>query len=132
MKITVNKPVEIEVDAIRVELPVRYGTENIPGDFPLRVGDTWRGTIDIATGKIREWPEGQSGEMSMKVCDMGIYQLLSGDEEVGCINENYVPDCIPGRYGDYVDFEIDANGVITNWNTDAKEVASSFFGEQDE
>lgn len=133
MKIKVMRASEIEVDAIRLVLPVRYGTEDIPKDFPLRVGDAWRGTIDIASGRIREWPQGQAGSMFMKVCDMGIYTLLNGDEEVGCINEDYVPNSIiPGEYGDYVDFAIDEAGHIAGWEPRPEDVAKAFFGKDAE
>ena len=47
----------------------------------------------------------------MKVVDMGTYRAIVGE-----VVEDYVPHgVIPGEYGDYVDFDIDENGVITNW-----------------
>lgn len=131
MKLTVKRPVEIEVDAIRVELPVNYGEEDIPNNFPLRDGDMWRATIDIATGQIRDWPPyaGKEGsrELDMKVVDEGSYYLMSGSEVVASIEQDYVPKCIPGRYGDYVELTIDANGRITNWIGRQKDIMESFF-----
>lgn len=116
MKIKVMKEVEIEPAFIRVELAVRYDEEDIPNDFPLRKGDMWNATI-TAAGKIIEWPTGQTGELAMKVCDEGSYYLLDADKkELAKKEQEYVPCCIPGSYGDYVDFTIDANGVIANWS----------------
>lgn len=123
---------DIEVDAIEITVPVRYGTEDIPDDFPLRAGDQWKGTVDLNTRKIREWPEGESGDLSMKVCDMGTYRLLSGANEVACREEDYVPDCIPGSYGDYIELEIQQDGTVSNWNADAEKVKRSFFRVNDD
>lgn len=127
VKITVTKRVEIEVDAIHISVPVRYDEEDIPNDFPLRVGDLWEGTLDLDTGRIREWPEGQSGNLSMKVTDCGTYRLMSGGDVVAAVEQDYVPSCIPGRYGDYIDLDIDEHGVVTNWRCkDPHQLASAF------
>ena len=130
MKLTVNKPVEIEPVAIKCEMAVRYDEEDIPNDFPLRKGDMWRGTIDIETGIIRDWPKGKSGNMFMKVCDEGTYTLLGTNDEVLSVRENnYVPSCIPEEYGDYVKFDINTNGKIAKWSEYCTEerIAESFF-----
>lgn len=127
MKITVEKPVEIEVDAMRITLPVRFEEEDIPNDFPMREGDTWKATVEIDTGKIRDWPLGKSGNIFMKVCDSGVYELLDG-EKVIATREDYVPNCIPQDCGDYVEFEIDESGIIKGWaKTIRRDVASAFF-----
>lgn len=133
MKLTILKPFVIEVDAIRCVLPVRYEEEDMPYDFPHRVGDVWEIWIDIETGQIRDWPTGQEPySLCMKVCDSGSYYLMHGQEEIEAIEEDYVPNCIPGDYGDYVKFEIDASGRITNWETDAAEIMESFGYSTDE
>ena len=46
------------------------------------------------------------------------------------IENDYVPKCIPGEWGDYVDFQINAAGVITNWGEkcNAESVQRAFFG----
>lgn len=130
MKVTVMRPVEIEVATLRVNVPVRYGTEDIatdcPGRRPWREGDTdhgaddrWDVIIDIDTGRIVNWwPAGKAVTVDMKVCDEGVYVLYdAAGDEVARI-EGYVPDCVPGRYGDYVSFDIDSNGVVQNWEPD--------------
>jgi hypothetical protein len=134
MKLTVNKPCEIEAIAIKCEMAVRYDEEDIPNDFPLRNGDMWDGTIDIDTGIIRNWPEGKSGELSMKVCDEGTYTLLGVNDEVLAKRENnYVPSCVPEQYGDYVEFSIDETGKIFNWSDycTPENIVESFFGDEE-
>ena len=129
MKVIKIIPTQIEVYAIKVVLPVEFEDEDIPADFPMRIGDVWEAIIDIETGKIRLWPQGESGRLSMKVTDGGEYYLLSpAGEEVGSIVNNYVPKCIPGEYGDYVDFDINVDGSILNWKKFCTEsnIVSSF------
>lgn len=117
MKFPVKQIVEVEVTAIKLELPVRYEDEDIPFDFPLRNGDMWSAVVDIETGKIRGWPQGHPAcRVDMKVVDGGTYTALGpGNEVIGQAAGEYVPRCIPGGPGDYVELEIDEQGVITNW-----------------
>lgn len=117
MKATVNRPVEIDAKFVNIEVAVRYGTQDIPQDFPGRKGDMWYGCIDIDEGRLLEWPKGRAGVLAMKVTDSGTYTLLSADGDViESINQDYVPnELIPGEYGDYIDLQIDDIGMITNW-----------------
>jgi len=112
----------IEVSAVVMELPVLFNDEDIPNDYPHRSGDKWNITVDAATGKIRDWPKGvKSRNVRIKVHDAGSYCLL--DEAgmmIALVEQDYVPDYIPGDLGDYVDFKIDENGVITNWDGDVE------------
>jgi len=118
MKARIPITIEVEITHILVTLPVRYEEEDIPNDFPLRKGDVWSAKIEIDTGKILGWPEGQAGEIdTMKVCDSGSYRLLDAN---GCIvaniEQDYVPHgVIPGDSGDYVSLKINEAGIITNW-----------------
>jgi hypothetical protein len=129
MKLKVKRLVEVEPVAIECQLAVRYEEEDIPNDFPLRQGEMWIGTIDIETGVIRDWPTGKSGSMFMKVCDEGTYTLLGKSETLAVRENNYVPSCIPGEYGDYVNFDIDENGKIARWfeYCSKDRIAESFF-----
>ena len=65
------KEVEVEVSYIRLMLPARFGTEDIPNDFPLRQGEIWCADIAIESGCVLGWPKGQSRYMHMKVCEGG-------------------------------------------------------------
>lgn len=131
MKLTVKIPTVIEVDAIRCVLPVRYGEEDITRDFPGRNGDVLTLTIDLATASVREWPA-EDMDCGMKVVDMGSYYLLSGETVVAKIEGDYVPGCIPQRYGDYVDFKVEAGGKLRGWKPDAEKIRRCFFPQRDE
>lgn len=118
MKALIPTTKEVEITHVLVTLPVRYEEEDIPNDFPLRQGKKWEAKIEIDTGKILGWPEGQAGEIEcMKVCDEGSYALLDASGAVVLsIEQNYVPHgVIPGEYGDYVSLKINEQGVVTNW-----------------
>lgn len=117
IEITATK--QVNVQYIKLSVPVRYDDEDMPYDFPLRDGDIWEATINIDNNQIENWPQGQSGKFSMKVCDEGSYFLLNENKEVIAeIIENYVPNnVIPGKYGDYVNMNIDETGKIVNMPT---------------
>ena len=117
MKVTVKRPVEIDVRTLRLSVPVRYEDEDMPFDFPFRNGDVWEVTIDIETGKIKDWPEGVEHDLYMKVVDCGSYWLYDENSQmVGWIDQDYVPnDIVPGEYGDYIDMKIAGDGTIKNW-----------------
>lgn len=116
MKLEVVTPTEVEFDAIRIAVSVQYGEEDMSNDFPFRNGDMWDVTVGLDDGRIRGWPEGREAEFCMKVCDCGSYYLLSGDKVVAKRENNYVPSCIPGSYGDYIEFKIRGDGSIENWS----------------
>ncbi len=144
MKLTITRPAEVEAAAIRVNVPIAYGVEDIPEDAPgrrkWREGDTndarltskkddrWDVVIDIDTGVIRDWPAvGGNTEVSMKVVDCGVYDLLGpGDAVLARIVEDYAPDCHPFG-GDYVDCVIDPAGRVMLWRPDPADLSASFF-----
>lgn len=117
MKVVIHLPTEVEISAVEINVPVRFGDEDMPYDFPLRTGDTWRAVVDIDTGKIRDWPSNQSGKVYLKVCDAGAYRLLDNDNQmVAMLAGYYVPHgVIPGDCGDYIRLDINSEGVIVNW-----------------
>ena len=130
MKTTVTKPVEIEVTHVRIVAPVNYGEEEMPYDFPLRKDDIWEATVNVDTGIIEGWPQGQTADVHLCVKDSGSYYLMDLAQEVALIEEDYVPHgLIPGSYGDYIILKIDASGKITNWP--AKPKVSAFFPTED-
>jgi hypothetical protein len=117
MKTKVKVEQTIQIDYIRIEVPVRYDDEDIPYDFPLRENDTWHALINIDTGEVIGWPKGKSGDLHMKVCDEGTYTLTDAvGGIIAAIEQNYVPNgVVPGSYGDYIELHINADGIITNW-----------------
>lgn len=108
---------EFDIAVIRIEVPVRYGEEQIPNDFPLRRGDMWRAVVDVDTGKIKDWPQGRHGLLRLKVVDQGTYTLFDPTgNQIAEIAQDYVPnEAIPGEYGDYIKLDILGDGVIANW-----------------
>lgn len=112
---------------IELEAGVRYWEDTeldgIPDDdglVPLRRGDAWCPVIELATGRVLDWPEGMSARIHYKVCDEGLYWLL--DESKARIAQwlgYYVPNAIlcvgDNGYGDYIIFKIGGNGLIEGW-----------------
>jgi hypothetical protein len=131
MKFTVLIPTEIDVKKIIVDVPVRYEEEQIPNDFPLRSGDSWKAEIELETGKILNWPADKTGhyDLHLKVCDEGKYQLVTDKDELVGKDEpcnGYVPSFFPeDHYGDYIIFSIN-DDIISNWK-DKKINLSEFF-----
>lgn len=116
MKVEISKPQLVEVTHVRIFLPVKYDEDDMPNDFPFRKGESWAITVEADTGKIVGWPQGKTADLYMKVTDGGSYFLLGEDGKViAALEQDYVPDCIPGEYGDYIIFVIDADGVIADW-----------------
>jgi len=128
----VTDEIEIEIKWVDIEVAVRYGVEDMPQDFPFRVGDVWAVQVDIDTGIIKGWPQGYAGEFYMKICDEGTYRLLATDgTEIASIEENYVPNALlPGQYGDYLEMKIDATGKVTNWLSNPS--LSNFFPDSED
>jgi hypothetical protein len=129
MKAIIKAEKEVEIVMVKVDVAVRYGEEDIPNDFPLRSGNTWSAIINIDEGRVLDWPKGQKGHLSMKVCDEGSYFLLDSEgNTISSIENDYVPnELIPGKYGDYIDLHIGENGFISNWYS--KPSLSDFFDE---
>jgi len=111
-----------------VEAEVRYwedttvnGVEDSDGSLvPLRKGKNWCPVIELATGKISDWPQGTVAEVHYKVCDQGEYWLAnSTGSRVAKRKGHYVPDdllCVGDRgYGDYIIFNVGADGTIAGW-----------------
>lgn len=116
---------------IEVDAGVRYwedarlnGKEDTSGEIPLRRGDGWCPVIELATGRVQDWPEGTEADIHYKVCDQGEYWLL--DEAKSSIAKwrgYYVPNeflCVGDNgYGDYIIFKIGGDGLIEGWKTPA-------------
>lgn len=148
MKIKAKMVVEIDAAAIRVGFPYDDQDEEIGDDFPGRSEprDKYDAgwvtlVIDLATGKVRDWPEGRTASIYPKVRDGGVYELLDSSGVVLKKIESYVPSCLPNDYGDYLALAIDGSGIVSKsgggeganrvWSPDAEDIADSFYGEED-
>jgi hypothetical protein len=125
MKATVRIEKEVDIKAVLIDIAPRYigdrDDDDMPTDFPLlsENKDAWRASVNIDTGEIANWPIGDARKMHVKVCDAGIYKLIDVDGNIVAEKDGYVPDVVPNDYGDYVVLNINENGVIDNWNSNA-------------
>jgi hypothetical protein len=105
---------EIQLTHVWIQVPVRYEDQDIPYDFPFRTKNVWTPAIELDTGRVVDWPKGVSANVYLKVCDSGRYNLMDNGMIVETIHD-YVPAFIPNEYGDYINFDINEDGVILNW-----------------
>lgn len=122
MKIEVKRVEEVEIEKVRIQIPIRrVGDEEddgeVPEDFPFMSDGFWRVDILIDTGQIVGWPIWREFDLFEKVCDGGTYELIDyGGNTVIGVSGCYVPSAVPNEYSDYVDLKIDSTGLIKNWN----------------
>jgi len=115
-----------------VEAGVRYwedstvnGKEDTDGSLiPFRRGNDWCPVIELATGHVKDWPQGTPAEIHYKVCDDGAYWLAdSTGKKLAKWKGYYVPNdllCVGDNgYGDYIIFNVAADGSIIGWQTPA-------------
>ncbi len=131
VELTVTK--EFDIKTLKVEAGVRYwedttvnGEEDTEGLFiPCRSGSLWKPEIDVESGVIINWKEGEEADVHYKVCDSGCYHLY--DDQGQCVvslENEYVPTMLaPGGdgFGDYIIMKIDASGKIENWSPEFEE-----------
>lgn len=134
MKAIVKIEKEVEIETVMIQISPRHigdgDDDDLPTDFPLlnETKDSWLAYVEIDTGRIRGWPEGDAREMHVKVCDAGTYALLDESGNSVAVRDGYVPNgLVPGSYGDYVELSINEEGVITNWPR--KPSVDEFFDE---
>lgn len=117
MKVTVYKPVELEIHTVRIEVELHDDlSESLPKHLFNDDGELDL-LIEVDTGKVVSWQGSEPVNIHDKVCDNGVYTLFGSDGlEVVKIDNYYVPNkLIPGDYGDYINLEINSDGFVTNW-----------------
>ncbi|MDN8078826.1 hypothetical protein QZN30_05630 [Burkholderia multivorans] len=116
---------------IEVKAGVRYwedaflnGVKDTEGTIPLRVVDDWAPVIELATGRVLDWPEDVEATTCYKVCDAGEFWLLDADRKrIAKWKRYYVPaaffDTSIAGYGsivsDYIVLSIGRDGTVANW-----------------
>lgn len=137
MKVTINRPVEVDVIMMLVNAVVRHpenaytraaGTsqwiEENPDEpsmpYLYKDGDMyyWRPVIDLDKGQILNWPKDKEAKICYKVVDE--FYCVLNDSNGDCVSEynDYVPRCMQldeEGYGDYIYITIDSEGYIKNW-----------------
>lgn len=117
MKVTVYKPVELEIHTVRIEVELHDDvSESLPNHLFNDDGELDL-LIEVDTGKVVSWQGSEPVLIYDNVRDGGVYTLFdSNGNEARKIDNYYVPnDLIPGEYGDYINLEISADGIVTNW-----------------
>jgi hypothetical protein len=123
MKAFVMVEKEVEIKEVIIDIRPRHIGDgegyDMPTGFPLLndAKNRWVARVNIDTGVIAGWPQGDARKMHVKVCDAGTYRLIDASGgEIAAIVNYYVPHgVVPGSYGDYVELTIDESGRITNW-----------------
>lgn len=87
--------------------------------IPLKEGDLWKPVIELATGRVLNWPIGTTADIHFKVCDQGEYWLENDDGKKVKWKGDYVPNsllCVGDNgCGDYIILKISAQGMIEGW-----------------
>ena len=119
MKIELSVIKEFEVKYLQANCYIRHA-EDMNGITHAVTGETWNPLIDIDTGTILDWEDGEK-HLHLKVCDSGNYSLLDENKEEITSYEGYVPKILcpnENGYGDYVILDIDSSGVIKHFTND--------------
>lgn len=122
----IETTIDIHPTHLLAEAGVRYwedatvnGVEDEDGKLiPGRHGDLWRAKINLAAGRIEDWPAGTTADIHYKVCDAGEYWLLDADGNRLAHQEGYVPSGMchgANGYGDYIIMTVGPDGVIANY-----------------
>lgn len=113
---------------IDVEAEVRYwedaavnGRDDKDGTLiPGRKGVIWNVRIDLAAGRIENWPEGTRASIHYKVCDQGEYWLSdAGGTRLAKWYDHYVPNAFlchgDNGFADYIIMNVDGEGTIAKY-----------------
>jgi len=98
------------------------GVEDTDGSLiPFGHGSHWCPVIELATGQIRDWPQGTTADIHYKVCDAGEYWLADeAGNRLAKWKGDYVPDnllCVgDSGYGDYIILKVGTDGKIIGWS----------------
>jgi hypothetical protein len=109
---------EVDIKTVRIMVPVddRYMRKDFPFRRESEYDDFWEVDIDIETGKIKDWPEGVSEDVFIKVRDCGWFWLLDEEGYTELTLFGDAPnDVIPPKHGGGIYFQINGEGIITNW-----------------
>lgn len=127
MQLTIKTTREFNPVRLRVSAEVRYwedaevnGVQDTEGGglIPLKVGNLWKPSIELATGLVLDWPQGTTADIHYKVCDAGNYWLADKDGWLVKYQSDYVPEFLSvgqSGFGDYIILKISGEGFIEGW-----------------
>ena len=82
----------------------------------LETNFKWNIIIDIYTGQIINWGIGKKS-IKYEVRDNGNYHFIGKDNiKLFSLIDEFVPFIIPNVYNDFIEMNINENGIIENWN----------------
>lgn len=117
MKVTVYKPVELEIHTVRIEVELHDDvSESLPKHLFNDDGELDL-LIEVDTGKVVSWQGNEPVSIHDNIRNNGVYTLFDKcGGEVASLDNYYIPhDLIPGKRGEYIHLDISADGVVTNW-----------------
>lgn len=110
-------------DGFRIGNKIYYSLDKLCDEQPDIVSSLPNGSktifleIDIDTGEVTNWPKNCSTDFhDIKIVDTGHYWLIDDNADVVTNYSGYVPSCLGGWGGDYLEFEIDENSHIVDWS----------------
>lgn len=87
--------------------------------IPCKEGNIWKPVIELATGRVINWPQGTRADVHYKVCDQGEYWVEDESGRKMKWSDSYVPNDLlaigDNGYGDYIILTITEDGLIEGW-----------------
>lgn len=108
-------------EGITISNKTYYSLEELQKDHPDLVTDingelNFILTINVNNGEVLTWPKNSPCDFhTIKLVDTGYYVLRNDEYDLIASYDGYVPSCFGDQYGDYLEFEIDNNSCIPNW-----------------
>lgn len=145
MRIQSLRLFDVEIDSVFIRFPMDvreyfcYGTYT-PHDLPFWKDGYWEASV-ATTGQIRGWSDihKQWFSLNREFLDQGILTLSVRVEDRGCyrlhttdsaciinVEKNYVPGFVLGDFSNHVEFEINADGVIVNFEKNLEEFVRNY------
>ena len=133
MKIKINKPTIADVKYLKAVIEgvdhrdweLNYNELETMEQHPFHTNKrNIEFSVELETGKVLGWAEGNRMETWDKVRDQGVYSLCDADFNEVVSYDGYVPNMLDRRgdgYGDYLQFVIDEKGYIQNWKVSLNE-----------
>lgn len=133
MKIKINKPTIADVKYLKAVIEgvdyrnweLNYNELETMEQHPFHTNErNIEFAVELETGKVLGWAEGNRMETWDKVVDQGVYSLCDADFNEVVSYDGYVPNMLDRRgdgYGDYLQFVIDEKGYIQNWKVSLNE-----------
>jgi len=121
MRVKFQQLVTVEYDARYLVIIIPVDDDDMPANYPGRDDDEWRAVIDVDSGMLLTetfcpWPSGHALDLHAKPRDAGTYKVLGEHGDlIAQVEQDYVPDWVPGDYGDYVKLDIGDDGKVANW-----------------